>query len=95
MSDAALHLIDPAADRALQVRRILEELVARHCAQHGDNLAGFTLVTWDMRGCPTSGRMTAVGPIDRCLAPTFTADVLNRHLAVELAEETATDRVTT
>ena len=80
-------LIDPAQERANGVIAELERRVTEAGAESGPNLAGFALVTWDMRGEMRSAYLAADGPFAPSLVPTAVHDALNRHLAVVLAKE--------
>jgi hypothetical protein len=91
---AELVEIDPGADRAQRVRRIIGRSLQNHLREHGDEIAGFAFVTWDMRGEATSGYMTEVGPIGESLMPAFVKDALQRHLAVVLVERTQSMPIT-
>lgn len=90
---AEIHEIDPGADRAQRVRRIIGRVLKKHFADHGSEIAGFALVSWDMRGEATSGYFTEVGPVGESLMPSFVKDALQRHLAVVLVERTGSDRI--
>jgi hypothetical protein len=87
---AELRSIDPAGDILKKVRRIMGRAVRNQLAAHGDDLAGFCLVSWDRRGEPCSAYLTSEGPVSRGLLPTYTHDVLQRHLSVTLAHECET-----
>ena len=86
--------IDPATDRAGKVRRILGQAVKRALDQHGDGLAGFALVSWDMLGDANSAYFTEFGMVGEGLMPTYVHDALNRHLAAVIVERSQTYRVT-
>lgn len=83
---ADLVLIAPAKDRARDVRRSLGRALRACFRDHGDNLAGFAIVTWDMRGEVASALRSDVGPIGRSMVPMFAHDALNRHVAVLISE---------
>lgn len=87
-----VHEVRPDKKLLRRRRRILYRVVAEHLGRMGDDLAGFSLVTWDHRGEPNTGFL-AGGPIGRGFIPAFTSDALNRHIAVSLAQESATDRI--
>lgn len=91
---AEIHEIDPGADRAGRIRRIMGRVLRNHLEAHGDELAGFAMVTWDMRGEATSGYCTEIGPVGESLMPAFVKDALQRHLAVVLVERTESRPVT-
>lgn len=82
---AELYAVAPGNARARHVRRILGSAIRSHIRQQGDDIAGFALVTWDMRGGACGAYLTDVGPVATTLLPTYVHDVLNRHVAVELA----------
>jgi hypothetical protein len=88
---ADIREITPAADRAQEVRRVIFRTLRRHFQDQGDDIAGFAIVTWDMRGEASSGYSTDVGPVGESLMPAFVKDALQRHLSVVLAERTHSD----
>jgi hypothetical protein len=59
--------------------------------QMGDDIAGFAIVVWDQNGDMRTSYSTARGPIGPALVPTLVSDALNRHVAVNLAEERLAD----
>lgn len=85
--------IDPAAVRARKVRKILGRCVRSSLESNGDDLAGFSLVSWDMRGNANSSYFSDIGPVGESLVPSFTKDALNRHIAVVLVERTSSTRI--
>lgn len=82
-------VVDPAGERAARVRRILGRALRQAIETHGSDLAGFALVSWDMRGECSSSMMTAHGMVGQSLAPAFVHDALNRHVAVDIACRTS------
>lgn len=90
---AEIHEITSRRDRARQLRRMLVACLRRNFVDFGDDLAGFALVTWDARGDAHSSYFADDGPVGESLVPVFTADALNRHIAVALAERTRDDRI--
>lgn len=80
--------VDPSNERARQVRRILGAALKQAFEFFGDDLAGFALVTWDMRGGAHSGYLTEYGMVGESLMPAYVHDSLNRHLSVVLVERT-------
>lgn len=80
--------VDFRADRAANVRAILNNSVADAFEVQGDDLAGFALVTWDPRGGAQSAYFTSEGPVSDSLMPVYVADVLSRHVTVAVAERT-------
>lgn len=79
--------IDPANDRARHVRRELLALLNRWRRLYGEGIAGYAIAVWDGRGEVATAHYTDEGPVGRCLMPAFVHDALNRHVAVEIAEE--------
>lgn len=86
--------IAPATDRAKRTRKILLKVLRMHLNFHQDDLAGFALVTWDMRGGAHSAYLTENGMVSESLMPSYVKDCLNRHVAVVLAERTQSELVT-
>jgi hypothetical protein len=86
--------IDLVGDRAKKVRRILGRCVKSAIDAHGGDIAGFALVSWDMRGNARSAILDNVGPVAMALVPTYVHDALNRHVAIELARSSAPEEVT-
>jgi hypothetical protein len=84
---AVIHEIRTRADLAAHHRRILGRCVRSALQEHGTKLAGFALVSWDMRGAVVSSFLADSGPVARSLMPTFVHDALNRHLAVSMAKD--------
>lgn len=82
----SVEAVDPGRDRATRIRRILGRVLRDHLEGHGPDIAGFALVSWDMRGNARTGFMTEVGPVGDSLMPCFVKDALQRHLAVKLAQ---------
>ena len=58
-----------------------------------DNIAGFALVTWDMRGQAHSTFSTDMGPIGRGLMPSYVKDQLMTHVAVMTAQESESEKI--
>lgn len=81
--------IAPARERAARVRRMLGRSIKSAINGFGEDIAGFALVTWDMRGNARSAILDRSGPIGASLVPTYVHDALNRHVAVEIASESA------
>lgn len=77
-----------ASDRACQVRRIMVRSLRDHLRRCGPDLAGFALVTWDMRGACCVGHSCEHGPVACGLMPLFVQQAINRTLAVQLAQST-------
>lgn len=67
--------------RAREIRRTVGRALRAHFEDSGDNLAGFVVVTWDMRGVATSTLLANDGPIGTSMVPMFAHDALNRHIA--------------
>lgn len=78
----SLKQIRPDKRFLAEKRRILARAVKSALANQGDDFAGFVLVTWDNRGNANSSYYADTGPIGESLLPTYTHDVLNRHVAV-------------
>lgn len=89
---AVLHEVTAGRDRARQIRRILGRTIKQHL--EGGEIAGFALVSWGPRGEGRSGYYAETGPIAMSLVPTYAHDCLNRHIAVDLAQSTASNLVT-
>lgn len=51
-------------------------------------LAGYALVAWNARGAMMTTYYVIGGPVPAALVPGTVKDVLVRHLAVDLAENT-------
>jgi hypothetical protein len=84
-----IHAISPKSERTRSVRKILIRCLRHQLQGHGGNLAGFALVTWDMCANAETAFLTG-GHVSRSLVPAFTSDALNRHIAVELAQDRQT-----
>lgn len=74
-------------------RRVLGRCVKNALETHGDDFAGFALVTWDMRGNAHTSYCAGTGPIGEGLVPSYSQDALNRHVAVALTQRTSTNRI--
>lgn len=74
--------IDPANERSSGVLQQLQDRVAEATAEHGQSLAGFALVTWDMCGDIRSAYEADNGPVRMALMPAIVHDALNGHVAV-------------
>lgn len=85
--------IAPKKHRAARVRRIFGRCLRTHIERHGEDIAGFAIVSWDMLGHAHSSYSTEVGPVSPSLMPAYTHDALNRLYAVVLAEESTPDRI--
>ena len=89
-----LHKIDPRAKRAISVCKILRNCGKSAIKSHGDDLAGFALVTWDMRGTVHTTFLTEYGIVSRDIMPCLVKDALNRHVAMSLAHECVSTPIT-
>lgn len=75
---------------ALAKRRRTFGRIVRHTLQaHGDDFAGFAIVTWNHRGDASSGYYAATGPIAEALVPSYVSDAINRHITIEMAQTLA------
>lgn len=86
--------IDIVGDRSARVRRIMGRTLRKALEDHGGDIAGFALVSWDMRGSVTSGYFTDVGPVSSSLMPSFVKDALDRHVTLVMVEETSSNKIT-
>lgn len=86
---SALSQVDPGRARTKRIRRIFGQCLRAALEQHGDNLAGFAIVAWDMRGSVHSSYATDVGPIGESLMPAVAHDALNRHVAVAISQRSS------
>lgn len=77
---ATLHAIAPASDRAKAVRRDLGSSVRDVIRDQGDDLAGYVLVAWDMRGQATTSLCRDTGPIGRHMLPGYVHEALCRAI---------------
>lgn len=83
---AKIFKIAPRSDNAKQVRRELAASIKTHTAHHGDNLAGFSIVSWDQTGSCAASILPG-GLVSMGLAPTLCHDALNRYVSAERARE--------
>lgn len=81
----AVEEVDFEWERAKEVRRILGKCLGNAFETHGKDLAGFAIVTWDMRGNCHSSYSADTGMVGESLIPILAHDALNRHLAVAIA----------
>jgi hypothetical protein len=79
--------INPASDRADQVADLLRGAVEHFAEDLGVDFAGFALVAWNMQGQARSIYTARRGMVGRSLVPSFVADNLSRHIAVDLVQE--------
>lgn len=91
---AVLREVTPNKVRARKTRLIMGRTLRHHLSAFGDDVAGFALVTWDMRGGAQSAFLTVNGMVSASLMPSFVHDVLNRHVAVDLAQREEINLVT-
>lgn len=85
--------IRPDKEFLAKKRRIFGRAVRAALADHGEEFAGFSLVTWDNRGLSNSAYYADTGPVGESLVPVFSHDALNRHVAVVTAKSGASDRI--
>lgn len=57
----------------------------------GNDVAGFALIVWNRDGEMRTVYDASKGPIGPALLPTLASDALNRHVAVMLAKEEASE----
>lgn len=57
----------------------------------GNDVAGFALIVWNSKGEMRTVYDASKGPIGPALLPTLASDALNRHVAVMLAKEEASE----
>lgn len=57
----------------------------------GNDVAGFALIVWNRNGEMRTVYDASKGPIGPALLPTLASDALNRHVAVMLAKEDASE----
>lgn len=57
----------------------------------GNDVAGFALIVWNRNGEMRTVYDASKGPIGPALLPTLASDALNRHVAVMLAKEEASE----
>ena len=88
-----IHSVSPDKYRSAKVRRAFGRCLRAHVAAHGDDLAGFAIVSWDMRGGAQSAVLADIGMVAESLVPSFAHDALNRHLAVLIAERTSSSPI--
>lgn len=75
--------------KAAEARNVRENLFAgarSAAADHGDDFAGFALVSWRRDGGMHTSIFTGYGPIADSLVPAQVHDALQRHLTIEIAE---------
>ena len=84
---AIIREVDPGAERAKLVRRTMGRAVRSVIDDHGDNIASFAIVAWDMRGNAHTSLGPDIGPIGEGLIPAYCWDVLNRHVTANLARD--------
>ncbi len=72
----------PASDRAERIVRQISEQAESARSEFGDDLAGYALVAWDMRGGARTVIDCREGAVALALAPAFVHDALNRHVSV-------------
>jgi hypothetical protein len=85
---AVIHLVSERQQRIAQDAAQMREDFLEKCRSSVadlDQIAGYALVVWDMRGDMRSVYSASQGPIGPSLVPTLVADALNRHVAVMLA----------
>lgn len=87
MSD--IRKVDIVGDRSKRIRRILGRSLRQAIECHGADIAGFALVSWDMRGAVHSAYLADHGPVASSLVPSYTKDALDRHLSVMLSQVNA------
>jgi hypothetical protein len=83
-----IHLttVAPDLDRAALVADTLTTAVTEIIEIFGPDLAGFSIVVWDMRASPASYVSADHGMVSEAFVPTFSHDVLNRHLTASLLD---------
>lgn len=88
-------LEERAAKQRRDVATSIRRNLFRHCRtaldEHGDDLAGYALVTWTRDGALHSAMDARHGPIREALVPTLVGDALNRHVAVQIGKWRAED----
>ena len=89
----SVRAVTPADDRAKLVRKALARSVRSALRTHSNDVAGFALVTWDMRGSVESSFLCESGMVSPSLMPSYVKDALNRHVAV-LTAQTSTSKPT-
>jgi hypothetical protein len=86
--------VDPQTARAGRVRRLLGQALKAAFYDHGESLAGYALVTWDMRGACHTGYLATHGVVSESLMPALVHDALNRHVAVNISQRTQSEELT-
>ncbi len=84
---------DPRSVWQKKLRRIFGQCI-KSAVANATGFAGFALVTWDERGECRTSYYADTGPISAHLMPSYVADALNRHVAVDIAQRTASNLVT-
>lgn len=75
------------ASEAKHVRKVMHACVRRSFELFGDDISGFALVSWNRRGEMDSAYLVGHGPHAFASIPGQVHDALNRHMAVELAQD--------
>ena len=77
----------PARQRADKVSSLLHEAVQEAVEYHGTGLAGFVLLTWDMRGVNETAIHVEAGDLVRDRLPMYVHDAVLTRIAIETAKE--------
>lgn len=78
--------------KAAEARNVRENMFAgarAAAADHGDDIAGFALVSWRRDGGMHTSIFTGYGPVADSMVPMQVHDALQRHLTIEIAERAA------
>lgn len=88
---AKLYEVTVGAERVKRVRRIMGRSLKRSIDGMGDDLAGFAMVVWDMRGGATTTYLAHDGMVGRSLMPAYVHDALQRHVTCDVIEDCTAD----
>ena len=79
---ATLHVIKPRAQRAAALLKNLLGATAAQGGIHGENLAGYALISWDNRGAVIASYVTGDGPVAPDLLPGYAHTALTTEVAI-------------
>lgn len=85
MTEPVVHLVSKG-NRASRLRRELHRAIGVIVDEHGEDLGGYALVAWDMRGQALTVVNAKQGPISEDLAPSYAGHALNRHVTMLMTE---------
>ena len=74
-------------ERSSAMYKALQETCDNTIRESRGDLSGFAVVAWESDGSAISSFKCDRGMVSRSLVPAFVHDVLNRRVAMEIAEE--------